>query len=173
MRSHPRFLRVLLLLAALSAFASAHAPSSQDAKATCLIFVLKDCPIANRYAPEIRRIVSDYGKRGIEFALVYEDSDITPAEAEEHAKQYRLSVPVKVDVNYALAKRRNVMVSPTAVVESTTAVHYVGRIDNTYVAIGKRRAKATVHDLRSALEDVLAGRTVKQQRTESIGCKLY
>lgn len=146
---------------------------SAPPKANCLIFVLKDCPIANRYAPELRRIVSDYEKRGVKFQLVFEDADITPAEATAHAKEYKLAVPATVDVNHSMAQRRHVMISPTAVIETQTELAYVGRIDDTYMAIGKRREKATSRDLRNALDDVLAGRAVRKPRTDAIGCMLF
>jgi hypothetical protein len=49
---------------------------------------------------------------------------------------------------------------------------YLGRIDNRYVGFGKRREQVTAHDLRDALEAVLAGRPVPRRRTEAVGCDI-
>jgi hypothetical protein len=43
-----------------------HAPfADASVKAVALVFVLPDCPIANGYAPEFRRIHDEYGPRGV------------------------------------------------------------------------------------------------------------
>ena len=47
---------------------------------------------------------------------------------------------------------------------------YRGRIDNQYAALGKPRRVVTVHDLRDALDAVLAGRPVANPETEAFGC---
>jgi hypothetical protein len=49
---------------------------------------------------------------------------------------------------------------------------YRGRIDDRYVDFGKRRPEPMTHDLREALEAILAGRPVARPRTEPIGCDI-
>src|SRR5688572_9396475 len=46
-----------------------------DAKAIVFIFVSTDCPISNRYAPEIRRVEEEFARSGVRFWLVYADAD--------------------------------------------------------------------------------------------------
>ena len=36
-----------------------------------LIFIRTDCPIANRYAPELQNLFERYGSRGFDFKLIY------------------------------------------------------------------------------------------------------
>jgi hypothetical protein len=38
-----------------------------------LVFVRTDCPISNRYAPELRRLQDRFAPRGMAFWLVYPD----------------------------------------------------------------------------------------------------
>jgi len=38
-----------------------------------LVFVRTDCPIANRYAPELRRLQDRFVRGGVAFWLVYPD----------------------------------------------------------------------------------------------------
>ena len=47
---------------------------------------------------------------------------------------------------------------------------YSGRIDNFYAGLGKPRRQATVHDLRTALEETLAGKPVTTPKTDPVGC---
>jgi len=59
-------------------------------KAAVVIFTAVDCPIANGYAPEIARIVKEYGARGVSFTLAHVDPDLADAEAAKHAEEYGL-----------------------------------------------------------------------------------
>ena len=40
-------------------------------KAIVFLFTSTDCPISNRYAPEVRRIAEAFGSKGVVFRLVY------------------------------------------------------------------------------------------------------
>src|SRR5581483_2466179 len=40
-------------------------------RAVVFIFTSTDCPISNRYAPEVRRLVERFGGQGVVFRLVY------------------------------------------------------------------------------------------------------
>jgi tetratricopeptide (TPR) repeat protein len=40
---------------------------------TVLVFTRTDCPISNRYAPELRRLGERFARRGVFFRLVYAD----------------------------------------------------------------------------------------------------
>ncbi len=142
-------------------------------KATCTLFVLKDCPIANQYAPELQRIIKTYTPRGIQFMIVFEDPDTTQKEAWAHAQTFGYRVATSIDPKHEVAKRYGVTISPSAVVKSGTTVLYSGRIDNLYASIGKRRPAATTHDLREAMDAFLSGKTLKVKRTQAVGCRLF
>src|SRR5213080_4435901 len=45
------------------------------AKAIVFLFVSTDCPISNRYAPEIRRVKDKFARAGVRLWLVYADPD--------------------------------------------------------------------------------------------------
>jgi peroxiredoxin len=152
----------------------AHTPLSRpEAKAIVFLFVLPDCPIANYYAPEIKRICADYKDRKVTAFVVHCDPDVTAARAREHAKEYGLPCPVLLDPKHALAKKLGATKAPEAVVVGPDGkVAYRGRIDDTYVDYGKRRVAPTRRDLRLALDAVLAGKPVAPATTPVIGCDL-
>ena len=89
-----------------------------------------------------------------------------------HLEAYRYAgVAAAVDGDRAIARAAGASVTPEAVVvDRAGAVRYRGRIDNLYVDLGRRRHAATVHDLRDAIDAVLAGRPVATPRTEALGC---
>ncbi len=149
-----------------------HHPFTDPAvKAVALVFVLADCPIANGYAPEINRLCAEYGPRGVRFFLVHVDEDLSQRAAAEHAREYSYTCPVVVDGGHALVRRAGARTSPEAAVFGPDGERkYLGRIDDLYADLGKRRARATSLDLRDALDAVLAGRPVPHPVTEAVGC---
>jgi Redoxin len=137
-----------------------------------LFFVTNDCPVSNYYSHEIRRICDDYAERGVGCALVYTDPSLTDEQARQHAKEYgHGAYPKIVDRSHALVKATGAVITPTAVlVRPDASIAYRGRIDNSYAAIGKQRRVVTEHDLRDALNAVIAGKPVAKQEASPVGC---
>lgn len=140
-------------------------------RATVLFFILQDCPIANRYAPEINRIVAAYTPKRIAFYVVYVDPALKPKEARKHAKDYGYRCPALLDPAHRLAKKIGATISPEAVVIGPDGKRmYCGRIDDLYIDLGRQRYEATQHDLREALDAILSGRSVPNPVTKAVGC---
>lgn len=141
-------------------------------KASVLFFVLHDCPIANAYSPEIRRIVEAYEKEKVRFALVYVDPDMKSGDIRKHRKEFgHEGYPAIFDKRHVLVKATGADVTPeVAVIAGEGQIAYRGRINNLYADYGKRRRVATEHDLRDALDAVLAGKPVGNPRTKALGC---
>src|SRR6187401_2411441 len=140
--------------------------------ASVLVFVASDCPISNGYAPEIQRICRDYRTRGVACSLVYEDMSIDAARVRAHREAYGYKdIAAVIDADGAVAKRAKATVTPQAVIVGPDGiVKYRGRIDNQYAALGKPRRVVTAHDVRDALDALLAGRPVIHPDTEAFGC---
>ena len=137
-----------------------------------LFFVTNDCPVSNYYAHEIRRVCEDYAQRGLGCALVYSDPALTDADARKHAQEYgHGSYPKIVDRAHALVKATGAAITPTAVlIRPDASIAYRGRIDNFYAGLGKPRSVVTEHDLRDAIDAVLAGKPVAKPETSPVGC---
>ena|ERR1051326_8119878 len=147
-------------------------PLEPGGAANVLFFVATDCPVSNAYAPEIQRICAAYQPKGVQCALIYEDAGVTAREVRAHLDEHRYSgITAAVDGDASLAARVNATITPEAVaIDRQGAVRYHGRIDNFYAALGRARQVVTEHDLRDALDAMLAGRTVAKTATEPIGC---
>lgn len=140
--------------------------------ASVLFFTLQDCPISNRYAPEIARIVQDYKTKPVRFFLVYVDPTASAKEIEQHGREYNLSgLTVIQDSKHQLVAATGVSITPeVAVVGAKGAIVYRGRINNLYEALGKPRRVVTEHELRNGLDAVLQNKKVPVARTSAIGC---
>jgi hypothetical protein len=147
-------------------------PFEPAGKASVLLFVTSDCPIANSYAPEIQRVCRAHAPKGVECLLLYEDLGIDETAARRHLAADRYGpMTAALDVERAIAGAALASMTPEAVViDHAGAIRYRGRIDNSYVDLGRRRPSATVHDLRDAIDAVLAGRSVARPHTEGFGC---
>jgi hypothetical protein len=148
-------------------------PFSGPASVRVLLFVRTDCPITNRYAPELQRLGKEFASRNVQFWLVYVDPTETPAAIKSHIAEYSFPGKPVRDPEHLLAKRALATVAPEAAVFDTTGkLQYHGRIDDRYVDIGKSRQQADVHDLENAISAVLAGKPVAHPQTRAIGCSL-
>ncbi|HEX6464551.1 MAG TPA: redoxin domain-containing protein, partial [Vicinamibacterales bacterium] len=147
-------------------------PLEPSGVANVLFFVATDCPVSNAYAPEIQRVCTEYAPKGVNCALIYEDVRVTPDEVRKHLDEHRYhGIAAAIDADGSLASRVEAIITPeTVVVDHQGAVRYRGRIDNFYVAFGRSRQVVTAHDLRDALDALVAGRQIATPTTEPVGC---
>lgn len=139
---------------------------------TVLVFTTTDCPISNRYAPEIQRIASRFAGRVV-FKLVYPVPTDTDATIRDHVRKFGYTFEWARDPGQQLIKQTGVKVTPeVAVFDASGQVVYRGRIDDRYITFGTDRPQPTVHDLERSLEAVLAGKPVPVPQTQAIGCIL-
>jgi hypothetical protein len=138
---------------------------------TVLIFVSTDCPISNRYAPEIKRLYDEFTPRGVRFRLVYPNPlDGEPA-ISRHLREFGLPSIAERDRDHSIVKMAGATITPEAVVlDSRQGLVYRGRIDDRFVELGRERPSATTRDLRDAITASLAGRAVSPSETQAVGC---
>jgi len=140
-------------------------------KAVVLIFVNRDCPISNRYAPEFRRLDERFGKLGFKFILVYPDPDDSAEVIRQHTNEFQLTMGILRDPDHWLVKKAKASVTPEAsVFVSNARLVYHGRIDNRQVAFGRERPQATEHDLEDVLQAISSGKPLAVTSKPAIGC---
>lgn len=169
-----RYCLTMLILTMLLLAADPFA--ERDALAVVLVFTRADCPVSNRYAPEISRLEGEYAARGVRFWLVYPDRATTESQREAHRAEYGYHMPAIADPDQKLVARAAAVVTPEVAVFVPKGRGwqrvYRGRIDDRYVDFGKYRPTPERHDLAEALDSVLAGRPVEVRVTKSIGCAI-
>lgn len=147
--------------------------ANPESKAVVLVFVSTVCPVANRYAPELRRLFETFQPQNVAFWLVYADNDETSEMIRRHAQDYQNPIPAIRDPDHRLAKFCAASRTPEAVVFAPgRQQRYRGRIDDRVIDYGKSRDVASQHDLQEAIAAVLAGRDVPVPVTAVIGCPI-
>jgi hypothetical protein len=142
-----------------------------DAKAFVFVFISTDCPISNRYAPEIRRVEEEFVRAGVRFWLVYADTDTSADAIRKHISDYRLPKQVLRDPRHSLVHLAQARVTPEASVFLPGGrLVYHGRIDNRYADLGKERPEATQHDLEDVVKAILQARPVPYPTAKAVGC---
>jgi hypothetical protein len=138
-------------------------------KAVVFVFTRTDCPISNRYAPEVERLYEKF--RGeVDFWLVFVDRAEPAAAIGRHVREYGYRFGAILDRKHELVKLSQATVTPEAAVFAGERLIYRGRIDDRYIAYGKARLVPARHDLEEVLDAVAAGRPVDARTTRAIGC---
>lgn len=139
--------------------------------ATVVVFTRTDCPVSNRFAPEIRRLYELNHPRGVQFYLVYVDPRESVSAIQTHLKDYNYPCTALRDPKHSLVAYCHATITPEAVVfNQAREITYIGRISDLYVDLGNARPNATTHDLADAIESTLAGKPVATPRTKALGC---
>jgi hypothetical protein len=145
----------------------------QSDRVTVAVFSRSDCPISNRFAPEIRRLCESYKARGVDFYLVYVDPEESPQAIRRHLQEYQYPCEGLRDPRHALVAHCKATTTPEAAVfDRNRKLVYVGRINDLYAELGSPRPEATTHELADAIESTLARKPVATPRTKAVGCPI-
>jgi hypothetical protein len=143
----------------------------KDVEATVFVFVRTDCPVSNRYAPEVRRLRESFERRGIAFWLVFVDPGESSEAIRAHLREYEYGVEALRDSHHRLVELAGARVTPEAAVFSRDReLLYRGRIDDRYSDFGQARPRATSRDLERALVAILSGEKPTFATTDAVGC---
>jgi hypothetical protein len=143
--------------------------------ATVLVFASTECPIVNRYAPELRRIHDRFAGTA-RFFLVYADPAESPQAVRGHGEAFGFGMPAVRDPRHELVRFAGARVTPEVAVYVPGAdgprLVYRGRIDDRNVDFGRTRASATTHDLEDALAAIASGKAGPLRTTPALGCAI-
>jgi hypothetical protein len=144
------------------------------AKAVVFIFIRTDCPISNRYAPELERLRHEFAAQPVRFYLVYPGADETVAAIAQHQRDYAYQFAVLRDPQHALVQLASAQVTPEAAVfapdKAGYRLVYRGRLDDRVAAFGKIRPTPTRRELRQTLRALLRGAKPAFTTQPAIGC---
>lgn len=147
------------------------APGHSTGGLDVLVFTCHDCPICQSYSGEIQRIADAYADRPVRVYVVLEEEGFSTAEAQAWARDFKLRCAVILDDDRRLARLAQARTTPeVAVFNDTGGIAYLGRIDDGWAGLNRRRDQPATHDLRAALDALLAGQAPATARTTAIGC---
>lgn len=141
-----------------------------------LVFAASDCPISNRYVPEIARLSGEFSPRGVRFWWVFPNPGDTASVVARHNREFSIGEDTVLDAGQKLVRLAQVDVTPEAAVFAVAGGSlselYRGRIDDRYLSIGSERPQPSVHDLEAAIEAALAGKPIPKPLGPPVGCSI-
>lgn len=147
-------------------------PTSFDARASVFVFTRSDCPLANRYSPELRRLHHAYAGEDVRFWVVYPDPRQDLDSIRAHREEFHVPFEPLHDPNQVLVRTVGATISPEAAVfDGDGRLVYRGRIDDRFPDYGILRPPK-VRDLDAAIRSVLDGTANGLTTTEAVGCYL-
>lgn len=139
-------------------------------KITVVCFLGTECPLARLYGPRLNKLAEEFAARGVRFVGVNSNSQDSPKDVAVFAKDHGISFPIAKDPGNKVADQFGARrMAEVFVVDQSLAIRYAGRIDDQHQP-GVSRGQPTRHDLRMAIEELLAGKPVSVARTETTGC---
>ncbi len=141
------------------------------------MFAASDCPICNRYVPEIARLDHEYSSRGVRIWWVFPNPEDTASIVARHNREFSIKERTVLDSQQALVHLAHITVTPEAAIFRVdgAALHqiYGGRVDDRYMAIGSERPQPDHHDLELALDAALmAEKPIPQPTGPPVGCSV-
>jgi len=148
-----------------------HVQASGKQELTVLYFTGIECPLAKLYAPRVVALAHEYSE-SVRFFGISSNQQDSAEEFKEFIKAHKIAFPCGKDFNNVVADRLEVKRTPEVVVlDKKFAIQYRGRIDDQY-SPGVARNSVKRHDLKVAIDELLAGKKVSQPKTEPEGCLL-
>lgn len=137
------------------------------------IFLNDECVISQFYTPELTRLYDTYHAKNVGFIGYFPSPSCSAEKIRKFAEEYRLAFPLEGDYHKDLSRKLGIMVTPEVAVwdHRSDRLIYRGRIDDSYVRVGKRKLHPQQHDLQDILDAWLSGQVPAElEQTQAIGC---
>lgn len=139
-----------------------------DSEATVAIFISTRCPVSNAYNSRMEKLFEDYKDKNVSFIGINSNKSEDVEEIKEHAKEKDLTFTILKDEGNVIADMFEAAHTPeTYVLNEKFEILYHGRIDDS-----QRESDVTKQDLRKALDEILAGKSVTNTETKAFGCSI-
>lgn len=154
-----------------------------DAKALAIVFTCNHCPTAQAYEGRLKALVDDYKAKGVAVVAIspnaaeglrldelgYTDLGDTFDDMKARAEHQKFNFPYLYEGDKTgIARAYGPTATPHAFLfDADRKLRYVGRIDDS-----ERPDLVKSHDLRDAIDAVLAGREIAKPTTKVIGCSV-
>ena len=140
---------------------------------TVHVFLLDECVISLYYTPLLSEYYHQFKDKKVGFIGHFPNPSTSADEIKAFAQTYKIAFPLVEDYDKSATKRFGVKVTPEVAVwdHKTQSLIYRGRIDDSYVRVGKRKYHPQHPDLKNTIEDWLNGKSQsKTVETQAIGC---
>jgi peroxiredoxin len=140
----------------------------KDAKAVVVLFISTRCPVSNGFNERMVELAEMYQQKGVVFLGIYSNKMENLKEIKKHAADKGFPFVVLKDDKNVVADAYKAKVTPEAFMhDNASKVLYHGRIDDSPKASERKN-----EDLKSAIDDLLAGGGVSNPETKAFGCTI-
>ena len=145
-----------------------------DSEVLIVVFTCNHCPTAIQYEDRLIQLQKDYADRDVRLVAINpNETDGHPSDSYEHmiqrAKDKGFNFPYLRDETQDIARAYGALRTPHVfLLDQYRKVAYAGRIDDN----PDEPSLVGRHDLREALDEVLAHKPVSVPATQSIGCNV-
>ena len=146
----------------------------QDAKILVIVFSCNHCPYVVGSEDRMNDFAKEYSARGVQLVSINSNSQNTYADDSfehmvERAREKGFVFPYLRDETQEVALAYGALRTPHYYVfDGGRELRYTGRMDDN----PRNPGQETTHELRDAVEDLLAGREVAVPLTNPIGCNV-
>ncbi len=145
---------------------------SKGRMATAVIFIATRCPYSNAFNHVMAQLHNEYQSKGVAFIGINSNKTEPANEVGEHARTNGLNFLILKDEGNVIAVRLAAQVTPEVfVLDSNMVLRYHGAIGNSKNPT-TRSSEAKSDEIRSALDAVLSGGSVKTAQTKAFGCTI-
>ena len=144
-------------------------------KATLIMFICNHCPFVKHVNDQLVNLANDYIPKGISFIAISSNDivnfpDDSPEKMKQRAKELGYSFPYLYDESQEVARAYDAACTPDFFIyDKDLRLVYRGQLDDSRPSNG---ISVTGKDIRAALDDLLAGKTIPAEQKPSIGCNI-
>ena len=141
-----------------------------NSKVLAVVLGSTECPLVNLYLPTLKEMGAEFSSKGVTLLMVNGDPGDSFNRIGGHKWENKLNFPVLKDFGQSFAKSLGATRTPEVFVfDSERKLAYKGRINDQYT-VTHRSPNTKSHDLKVALNQLLAGKPVTQSSTTATGC---
>lgn len=139
----------------------------------CIVFSCNHCPYVRAYEDRMVAIQRDYAAKGVQLVAINSNDEKSHPEDSypemvKRAKEKGFNFPYLRDESQSVVDAYGAVCTPHVFAfDKQRKLRYRGRIDDS-----KDSEAVTVHDLRNALDDLLASGEVRVPDTRPFGCSI-
>jgi len=143
--------------------------------ATVIMFICNHCPFVKHIQSELVRLANEYIPKGISFiAISSNDVEKYPADAPDYmnevAQRFSFPFPYLYDETQEIARAYDAACTPDFYIfDKDLSLAYRGQLDDSRPG---NNIPITGKDIRSALDQILKGKSVSDEQKPSIGCNI-
>jgi hypothetical protein len=134
------------------------------------LFLATECPISNRYLPELRRLCAGFRARGVECIAYFPEARLSQQSLDKWSQDWAVDFATRLDPQARQSRRAGVRLTPSAAVWHQGKLVYRGRIDDRYLSLNRSRRQPTRRDLQDTVQALLEGKSLHFVETKAFGC---